>query len=210
MSDGRTSLGRPALPRRSLLAGTGGLGLGLALGACSGSSRPQASAYAGDYRLVALAAALENQAADFYRVLLAAERGGKLGAAEPALVSVAATCLEQHVKHARAWNSVLRAAHRPVIAGVPLSSHSALMSSLRSAGTPGAAAVLAHRLEDQAAQTFAAAAGHLANAEGVAAAASIAPVEAMHAAILRFMLGETPVPASFAGPHPASHRDLTV
>lgn len=205
MSEGQTSLAR-----RSLLAGAGGLGLGVALGACSGPPRRQVSEYAGDDRLVALAAALENQAADFYRSLLEAERGGKLGAIEPALVSLAATCLEQHVEHARAWNSVLRAARRPVITGVPLSSHPALMSSLRSAGTPGAAAALAHRLEDQAAQTFVVAAGHLANAEGVAAAVSIAPVEAMHAAILRFLLGETPVPASFAGRNPASPDDLTV
>jgi ferritin-like protein len=71
-------------------------------------------------------------------------------------------------------------------------------------------AALAFRLEDQAAQTFAAAAGQVTSSSALAAAASIAPVEAMHAAVLRLMLGEEPVPATFTAGAIVSPHDLTV
>ncbi|MHB8451974.1 MAG: hypothetical protein ACYDAQ_16240 [Mycobacteriales bacterium] len=40
---------------------------------------------------------------------------------------------------------------------------------------------------------------NVSSAGGIATAASIAPVEAMHAAILHYVLGTYPVPASFLG-----------
>lgn len=198
------------LARRALLTGAGCLGLGTALSACTGGSSrspasASASAYSGEYRYVALSAALENQAVAFYRAVLTAEHHGKLGGSAPALVSLAQTCAEQHAAHARAWNSVLHAAHRPVVSGIPLASQAGLMRKLDSATVPGAAVALAYKLENQAAGTFASVAGHVNNAEAVTAAASIAPVEAMHAAILRFMLGESPVPEDFADSSAIDH-----
>ncbi len=195
--------------RRALILGAGGAGLGLALSACTGSSHSAGSAYPGEFRMVALAAALENQAVSFYRALLAAARAGKLGAPSPALTSLAQACVTQHAEHAESWNAVLRSGHKPVISGIPLVTHASVMTALRSASTAGAAVALAYRLESQAALTYVSAAGLLTSADGIAAAASIAPVEAMHAATLRFIGGEDPVPASFAGAGAASLKDLT-
>ena len=42
------------------------------------------------------------------------------------------------------------------------------------------------------------AAGQLDSQAGLAAAANIAPVEAMHTASLRFLIGEYPTPSGFA------------
>ncbi|HET9897817.1 MAG TPA: ferritin-like domain-containing protein [Streptosporangiaceae bacterium] len=198
------------ISRRLLLAGGGGLGLGLAVSACAGSPKPAAAAYAGEFRAIALAAALENQAVAFYRALLAPGRPGKLGASVPALISIARTCVRQHTEHARAWNAVLRSARKPEISGVPLSTHESVMSELTTARTPDAIAAIACRLETQAAQTFASGSAAMTSAQAIAAAASIAPVEAMHAAILRFLLGEYPVPGSFAAHSVVSPHELTL
>jgi hypothetical protein len=200
--------------RRSLLIGACLIGTGgIALGGCdhaSGREGPDGIVYPGHFRTIALAAALENQAVALYRVLLARIRAGKLGRPAPAFTSFAETCLDQHTEHARTWNGLLRSGHWPAITGVPLAGHAALAGAFSAAATAGQAAVLARRLEDQAAQTYVAVAGSLPPGPSVAAAASIAPVEAMHAAILRFLLGADPVPLSFTGTAAAaSERSLT-
>lgn len=195
--------------RRTFILGACGVGVGLALTGCGGSADP-ASVYPGEYRTVALAAALENQAVVVYRSLLAAGHAGKL-AGGPAFASLARTCLAQHSQHAQTWNAVLHSAHKPPVTGVPLAGHPAVQRALSSASTLSRAAALAYRLEDQAAQTFALAAGTITSRAGIAAAAGIAPVEAMHAAILAFLIGEDPAPGSFAGSSRAARTSqLTV
>ena len=185
------------------------LGTGIALGACSGSAGSASSAYTGDFRTIALAAALENQAIGVYRPLIAAVRAGRLGGQAPALVSLAETCLRQHTEHARTWNAILRSSHLPAISGVPLSGHASVLRAIGSAATVGQAVALAIGLESRAEQTCVAASGQLDSQAGLAAAASIAPVEAMHAASLRFLIGEYPTPSGFAGTaDAASLREL--
>jgi hypothetical protein len=198
--------------RRAFLLGTGGAGVAVALAACGGSPKAAdpASRYTGDYRSVALAAALENQAVAVYQSLLAAARAGTLDAPAPVFASLARTCVSQHAQHAAAWNAVLRAARKPTVTGVPLTGHASVMRALNSASTLDQAAALCLRLENQAAETYAVAAGSLANPALVATAASIAPVEAMHAAILAFIAGAYPSPATFGGTSPAaSTSELT-
>jgi hypothetical protein len=200
------------MSRRTLVLGGAAAGLavtaGLAVGACTGPGEPATSAYTGDFATIALAAALENQAVALYRSILAG--AGKHGPSVPALTSLARACLSQHAEHARTWNAILRSGHKPEISGVPLASHSSVLAALHAASTPHRAAALACQLETQATQTYVVAAGELRNAAGVAAAASIAPVEAMHATMLRFILGEYPVPASFSGNAEAARpKDLT-
>jgi hypothetical protein len=205
-----------SLSRRSVVAGAAAaLGTGFALGGCTGSAHRPASvsAYTGDFRLVALGVALENQAIGVYRALLAAVRKGRLGGpgSVPALVSLAQTCLAQHFEHADRWNAILRSGHKPVISDVPLAGHESILRAADAAVTVGQAAVLAMDVESQAEQTYVAAIGHLDAAGAVAAAASIAPVEAMHAAVLRLIAGEYPTPAGFAGrARAASPRELLV
>lgn len=195
--------------RRTFVAGLGAAGAGIALGACSGSGGPAGSGYTGDYRTAALAAALENQVAGVYRALLAAMHAGRLGLVEPALVGLAQTCLSQHAEHAGRWNTILSSGRRAAISGVPLSGHASVMRAIGSAATARQAIALAIGLESRIEQTYVVAVGQLDNAKGLAAAASIAPVEAMHVASLRFLGGQYPTPSGFTGTaRAASRREL--
>ncbi|MFD3675840.1 ferritin-like domain-containing protein [Streptomyces sp. NPDC058613] len=121
----------------------------------------------------------------------------ELGMVPPAVGTFAQAAMEQHAAHAKAWNAVLTGAGRPAITGVPLSNQPATLKALGQAKDIGAVARLALALEDQAAQTYLFAVGNVSSPAGIKTAASIAPVEAMHAAILHFVLGEYPVPDAF-------------
>ncbi|MEE4545993.1 ferritin-like domain-containing protein [Streptomyces sp. V4-01] len=203
--------------RRRFLLGAGGVAAGLALAACSSNNKktpassgkaasttPSASAsasaagtYTGDLKVVALAVALENQAVGAYQATLAAAKAGKLGKVPPAVATFVTTAMAQHTDHAKAWNAVLTGAGKPAITNVPLSNQPATLAALGKAATVGDVAQLALQLEDQAAQTYLFATYNVTSPAGIATAASIAPVEAMHAAILNFVLGQYPVPADF-------------
>lgn len=209
---------RPHDPaRRRFLLGAGGLAAAFALAACAGKdentsaastkgvggSSPSTSAsasagtYTGDLKVVALATALENQAVGAYRATLAAAKAGKLGTVPPAVATFVTTAMSQHADHAKAWNAVLVGAGKPAIRNVPLSNQAAVTAALGKATTVGAVAKLALQLEDQAAQTYLFATYNVSSQAGIETAATIAPVEAMHAAILHFILGQYPVPDDF-------------
>lgn len=209
--------------RRRFLMGAGAAGLGLALAACgsgsgssSGSSTPsspaqKSSPYTGDLKVVALATALENQAVGAYQAALKAAQAGKLGAVPPAVATFAQTAMSQHSDHAKAWNGVLSSANKPVINNVPLSGQPQILQALGSVNSVGGVANLALQLENQAAQTYLFAAFNVTSSGGIATASTIAPVEAMHAAILQFVLGQYPVPDNFLGvDKAASASTLTV
>ena len=204
--------------RRGFLLGAGGVAAALALAACSssgstksqgpapsgtamsgsGSGSPSAtSLYTGDLQVVALATALENQAVGAYGAALAAAKAGRLGTVPAAVGTFATTAMAQHADHAKAWNAVLTGAGKPAISNVPLSNQPATLKALGAATSAGAVAQLALDLETQAAQTYLFATYSVTSAGGIATAASIAPVEAMHAAILNFVLGQYPVPDDF-------------
>ena len=200
--------------RRRFLLGAGGVAAALTLAACSSSGSKNAvgvgasssmspsgsssgSVYTGDLKVVALATALENQAVGAYTAALAAAKAGKLGTVPPAVGTFATTAMAQHADHAKAWNAVLTGAGKPAITDVPLSNQPATLKALGAATTVGDVANLALELENQAAQTYLFASYNVSSAGGIATAASIAPVEAMHAAILNFVLGQYPVPDDF-------------
>ncbi|WP_329181519.1 ferritin-like domain-containing protein [Streptomyces sp. NBC_01477] len=199
--------------RRRFLVGAGGLAAAFALAACSSSDKdksasstkdmgnsPKTSAsslYTGDLKVVALAVALENQAVGAYQAALAAAKAGKLGTVPPAVATFVTTAMAQHADHAKAWNSVLTGAGKPAITNVPLTNQPATLAALGKAKTVGDVAALALQLEDQAAQTYLFATYNVSAPAGIATAASIAPVEAMHAAILHFVLGQYPAPDDF-------------
>jgi hypothetical protein len=174
--------------RRAFALGITGLCVGLTLDACSShSSGP--SPYTGDLRTVALAAALENQAAAAYKAVDSALRAGKYGKAIPALSAFVQTATAHHVQHAAIWNKILSDAHKPTVTGTPLSGNDRLMSTIGGASDVDAIVSAVQGLEIQAAQTFTAAAGSLKGlGPAVSAAATIAPVEAMHAAALGYLV----------------------
>ncbi|WP_317452581.1 ferritin-like domain-containing protein [Streptomyces sp. CBMA29] len=204
--------------RRRFLLGAGGVAAAFALAACSSSDKktsadsstgapggsPSASAsasgssqYTGDLKVVALATALENQAVGAYKATLDAAKAGKLGTVPPAVATFVTTAMAQHADHAKAWNAVLTGAGKPAIDNVPLSNQPATLKALGEAKDVGAVAKLALQLENQAAQTYLFATYNVTSPAGIATAATIAPVEAQHAAILNFVLGQYPVPDDF-------------
>jgi len=201
--------------RRGFLVGAGGVAAALALAACSSSSSTKnavgapgssgspvagsasSGTYTGDLQIVALATALENQAVGAYGAALAAAKANKLGTVPPAVATFATTAMAQHADHAKAWNAILTGAGKPAITNVPLTNQPATLKALDAATTVGDVANLALELENQAAQTYLFATYNVSSAGGIATAASIAPVEAMHAAILNFVLGQYPVPDDF-------------
>ncbi|MFE9423706.1 ferritin-like domain-containing protein [Kitasatospora sp. NPDC006697] len=202
--------------RRRFLLGAGGLGAALVLAACSsskpastgssaGASMPASGSasgsasgtYTGDLKVVALATALENQAVGAYQAALDAAKAGKLGTVPPAVATFITTAQAQHADHAKAWNAVLTGAGKPAITDVPLSNQPATLQALSAATDVGTVAKLALSLEDQAAQTYLFATYNVTSPGGIATAATIAPVEAMHAAILNYVLGQYPVPDDF-------------
>ncbi|WP_329576333.1 ferritin-like domain-containing protein [Kitasatospora sp. NBC_01250] len=201
--------------RRRFLLGAGGTAVALTLAACSSGSTSSSSSssaaggastassaaaggrYTGDLKVVALATALENQAVGAYQATLAAAKAGKLGTVPPAVAGFVTTAMAQHADHAQAWNAVLTSAGKPAITDVPLSNQPATLAALGKAANVGDVAKLALQLEDQAAQTYLFATYNVTSPAGIATAATIAPVEAMHAAILNYVLGQYPVPDDF-------------
>jgi hypothetical protein len=193
--------------RRSLLAGAGGLAVLGGLTACGSDTPatpgPSASAgnsvYTGDLKVVALAAALENLAVTAYGGALTAAGKGTLGTVPPAIGAFIQVAMKQHKDHAAAWNGVLSKAGLPEITDAPLSITQDQVTKLNAAKSVADVAKLALDLENVAAQTYTFATANVTDAGGIMTAATIQPVEAMHAAILNFVLGQYPVPDSFVG-----------
>lgn len=202
---------RLASRRGFLLGGVGVVGMAT-LAACGSSSSgaspvtssttdsgASGSKYTGDLKVVALAAALENLAVAGYGLALSNAGKGKYGKVPPAVAEFVVTAQKQHKDHAGAWNGVLKQAGLNPITGTPLTIASGAVAALKAAKTVPDVARVALNLENAAAETYVFATANVMDMGGIATAASIAPVEAMHAAILSFVLGEYPVPNADIG-----------
>jgi hypothetical protein len=191
--------------RRTVLA-TGGIA---ALAACSsGSKKPPPRVQAtsarsagpilglsGDLKVVGLSAALENAAVAAYQQGITLANTGALGTVQPAVVSFVTTVKGQHTDHARAWNGFLQKNKKAAVTGIPLTIAPELTASFAAVTDVAGLAEAALALEVTATATYINAAAGISAQAGVATALSIAPVEAQHAAILSFLLGQEPVPA---------------
>ncbi|MDQ1370265.1 MAG: hypothetical protein QOF20_2618 [Acidimicrobiaceae bacterium] len=211
---------RRGASRRGFIIGAGATVGGLLIAACSksktstttgttagtgttaagGSGVGKGNPYTGDLAVAALAASLENLAVGTYQAGIDAATAGKLGTVPPAIVTFAQTAQSQHKDHAGAWNSILTNAGKTGITGVDKTVKDAVV-------TPGFAAVkdvpglakFALVLEDAAAATYLNAIQNALSDKGaIKIAASIQPVEMQHSAVLHFVLGDYPVPDSFA------------
>ena len=206
-------ISRKPAARRSFLMGMGGAVVLGSVAACSSSKKSTSSTsspmtttgaaagstYTGDLKVVALAAALENLAVTAYQGALTMATKGQLGAVPPAVGVFVQTAMKQHQDHAQAWNGVLQKAGKPAISGAPLTITKDQVAMLQAAKSIPDVAKLALNLENAAAQTYTFATANVSDAGGIMTAATIQPVETMHAAILSFVLGEYPVPVSFIG-----------
>jgi hypothetical protein len=202
----------PSTRRGFFLGAAGAVALGAAAACSSGSSgtpKPSSSApkppppppetYTGDLKVVALATALENLAVSAYSGALQKAGAGQLGTVPPAVATFIQTAMKQHSDHAQAWNAVLSKAGKPTINDAPLSITQDQVNTLNAATSVPDVAKLALNLENVAAQTYTFATANVADADGIMTAATIQPVETMHAAILNFILGQYPIPDSFIG-----------
>jgi hypothetical protein len=202
--------------RRSFLVGVGGAAVLGTVAACSSSGggakdsgsptstgsssgTGAASKYTGDLKVVALAAALENLAVTAYTGALDAAGKGTYGTVPPAVATFITTAMKQHKDHAAAWNGVLTKASLPAVTGAPLTITKDQVAMLNAAKSVPDVAMLALNLENAAAQTYTFATANVTDVAGIMTAATIAPVEAMHAAILSFVLGKYPVPDAYIG-----------
>jgi len=211
------SVGEFGASRRTFLIGAGtllggvalaGSGLGSSLAGASTTARLTGLATAvpaakqqqltGDLAIVALAASLENLAVATYQAGIDAATAGKLGAVPPAVVTFAQTAQSQHRDHAAACNGVLTGAKKQAVTGVDLTVKQSVDQAFAGVKDVPGLAKLALDLEESAAATYLAAIGAVKSPAGIKTAATIQPVELQHAAILHFLLGEYPVPDSFA------------
>lgn len=200
--------------RRGFLLGAAGLTAGaLVIAACGSDSKSSSSTgsssvagassngkLTGDLAVAALAASLENLAVNTYQAGLDAATAGKLGSVPPAVATFAKTAQSHHKDHAAAWNSILTGAGKTAVTGVDKTVQDAVV-------TPGFAAVhnvvdlakFALSLEDVAAATYLNGIQNAIQDPGaIKVAASIQPVEMQHSAILHLVLGDYPVPDTFA------------
>jgi len=193
--------------RRSFLAGVGGAVVVGTIAACSSSSATGSGGtnYTGDLKVVALAAALENLAVTAYAGALTMAGQGKLGKVPPSIAAFVKTAMGQHKDHSAAWNGVLKQAKLKPITGAPLTITAGEVAKLHKAKSVADVAKLALSLENAAASTYTFATENVSSAGGIMTAATIQPVETMHAAILSFVLGEYPVPTAFIGTGAAVH-----
>lgn len=212
-----------AASRRGFLAGAGVALGGLVLAACGSSSSKGSSSsttkaasgagsgatLSGDLAIAALATSLENLAVATYQGGIDAA-AGKLGTVPPAVVTFAQTAQKQHMDHAAAWNAILTSAGKSEVTGVDSTVKTAVIDPAFAKVTDVAGlAKLALQLEDVAAATYLESIGLIKSPGGIKTSASIQPVEMQHAAILNFVLGQYPVPMSFAstdGARPLSDK----
>ena len=205
--------------RRAFLIGSGAVVGGVALVASGAGGIAQAAASSmgqgsskrsgvltasngqkltGDLAIVALAASLENLAVGTYQAGIDAATAGKLGAVPPAVVSFATTAQSHHKDHAAAWNSVLTGAGKKAITGVDLTVKKDVDTAFAQVKDVPGLATLALSLENGAAATDLTAIDAVKSPAGIKVAATIQPVEMQHAAVLNFLLGQYPVPDTFA------------
>ncbi|MCW2494791.1 ferritin-like domain-containing protein [Jatrophihabitans sp.] len=204
-----------ATARRSFLLGAGGLAVVGGVAACSSSgggsnsasstsssptgSSSATSPYTGDLKVVALAAALENLAVAAYGMALTAAGKGTYGTVPKAIGTFVTVAMSQHKQHAAAWNGVLTKAGLKAVTTPALTITTSEVAKLTAAKTIPEVAMVALGLEQAATETYTFATANVTDAGGIMTAATIQPVEAMHAAILSFVLGQYPVPDSFIG-----------
>lgn len=156
------------------------------------------AALAEDLDTAAFAAGLEVLAIDTYRRTAEAAASGALGPVPPAVAELLTTVMGHHQAALDQWNRALAVSGKPQVTKPDPTLQPTVDAALKMVVDVPSAARLALMLEDTAAATYLAAIPKLKAPESIAVAASIQPVDMQHAAMLRFALGDYPVPDTFA------------
>ena len=212
VADVQAGRAAPMPRRRQVLLGGGAAALALVAAACGGdddggeeasgdataSGTPATPDTSGDLAVARRAAGLEVLAAATYGSALEAATSGALGAVPPAVENFMNTAVEHHQAHLRAWNDVLFAGGEEEVTEAPADLQESVDDELADVRDVEGAARLALRLEETAAATYLDAIPQLVDSAAISLAATIQPIDMQHAAVLRFVLGEYPVPETFA------------
>ncbi len=162
------------------------------------TGKKPSAALSKDLPLAKFAAGLEVLAVDTYKRTAHAAAAGRLGDVPPAITEFVTTVQGHHQAAVDQWNLTLSAGGQPPVSTADARLQSTVNTAFRQVKDVVGAAKLALMLEDVASATYLAAIPKLQSPEGIGLAASIQPVDMQHAAVLRFVLGEYPVPDVFA------------
>ena len=201
------------LSRRKVLLGGGAGALALVVAACGGeddtapdatgdpepdstttTAGEDASGGGGDDVATAqFAASLEVLAVNTYGAALEADLD------YPPAVAEFATVVQGHHQEALdGWNALLTTLGESEVTEPPAELETTVLGLFGEATDVVAVAELALMLEQIAADTYFAAIPTIENADALALAASIQPIDMQHAAVLNYVLGNYPVPDTFA------------
>ncbi len=195
------------LPRRKLLLGGGVGALALVAAACGGgetdgpaatgdsttTSEGGAAGGGQDVATAKLAASLEVLAVNTYGAAL----GAPLDYPE-AVAEFATTARDHHQAALDAWNGLLTGLGEAAVTDPPATLNETVNSQFAEVTDVTGVAALALMLEEIAADTYLGAIGAISNADALKLAASIQPIDMQHVAVLRYVMGEYPVPDAFA------------
>jgi hypothetical protein len=205
--DAEPARGSPIGRRRFLLAGGAGAVAVTALGAfgpqvasagttsTAAAKRPSPTH---DLEVAALAAGLEVLAVGTYKSALDATAAGTLGSVPAAGAAYLKTAMSHHQTHLDRWNARLQAAGRPIVTSPNSRLKPTIDHALAQAKDFARVAELARDLEETAAATYLRAISTLQSPDAVNLAGSIHIIDMSHVAILNYVLGEYPVPDTFA------------
>lgn len=212
----RSRVGKTVTTRRGFMAAAG-VGAGaLALSACSSTnSADKATTTTGkptttggpsttvpkknvDLATAQLAAGLEVLAVQTYDAALTAATAGKLGPVPPAAAEYVTTAKAHHQAALDAWNGVITGAGQTAVSAPDAKLKPVVDGAFAKVTDVNGAVGLALMLEEIAAATYQKALPTLTSKDAVKLAGSIQVVDAQHVAVLLFVSGQYPVPATFA------------
>lgn len=148
----------------------------------------------GDAEIAAFAAGLELLAANTYTAALDAATAGDLGEVPPAVAEFATTAQSQH----QAASDALAEAAGGITPEVPADIETAVNDGFAGVTDIPGLAKFARDFENQAAATYLDVIPQLESEAAIQLAGSILPITRQRIAVLDFVLGEYPVPETFA------------
>ena len=151
----------------------------------------------GDLAIAQLAASLEVLAVGTYGAALDAAGSGALGEVPPAVAEFVTVAMAQHQEQLDALNGIITGAGEAEVTEPPADLAATVNEQFAAVTDVVGAATLALMLEDIAAATYMGAIPQLTSPDNIAAAGSILCIDRQHAAVLRFVLGEYPIPDTF-------------
>lgn len=198
------------LSRRHLLLGGGAGALAVVAAGCGGdddgggeeaggaAGEAAAPDTSGDVVVARRAAGVEVAAAAAYGAALESAADGAIGTVPPAVEEFLTVAVEHHQAHLRAWNDLIFAVGEEEVTEAPADLQELVDDELADVSDVEGVARLGLRLEEMAAATYLAAIPELVDTTAITLAATIQTIDMQHAAVLRFVLGEYPVPETFA------------